>query len=103
MLEPSHDRLDYTEILRKPAPDFELTAAIACTYSLDLSALLAALLPLGFEGDAANECRNNPVFALHALKKLLPKLAVFCDGASIKVPDLKQNRLLALGSLSGKT
>ena len=96
MLEPSHDRLDYTEILRKPAPDFELTAAIACTYSLDLSALLAALLPLGFEGDAANECRNNPVFALHALKKLLPKLAVFCDGASIKVPDLKQNRLLAL-------
>lgn len=96
MLEPSHDRLDYTEILRKPAPDFELTSAIGCTYSLDLSALLAALLPLGFEGDAANECRNNPVFTLHVLKKLLPKLAVFCDGASIKVPDLKQNRLLAL-------
>ena len=96
MLEPSRDRLDYAEILRKPAPDFELTAAIACTYSLDLSALLAALLPLGFEGDAANECRNNPIFALHALKKLLPKLAVFCDCASVKVPDLKQNRLLAL-------
>lgn len=96
MLEPSRDRLDYTEILRKPAPGFELSAAIASTYSLDLQALLAALLPLGFEGDAASECRNNPVFALHALKKLLPKLALFCDGASIKVPNLSQNRLLAL-------
>lgn len=96
MVDPAADRLNYAEILRRPEPDFELTAAVGSTFSLDLTTLAAALLPLCFEGDAAGECRNNPVFLLHAMRKMLPKLFVFCDGANIKAPDSKQNRLLAL-------
>ena len=96
MLDPSSDRLDYSVMLRPPEPGFVLQYAVACTYSLDLSALLAALLPLGFNGDAESLCRNNPVFMLHVFKKLLPKIRVFCDAASITVPDLQHNKMLSL-------
>ena len=96
MLEPLRDRLDYSSMLRPPEDGFELKYAMVCTYSLDLSALLAALLPLGFDGDAESLCRNNPVFMLHVFNKILPKIHVFCDAASIKVPDLRNNKLLVL-------
>ena len=44
MIEPSQDRLDYSALLAPPAEGFELDIAVATTYSLDLSALMAALL-----------------------------------------------------------
>ena len=94
MIEPSQDRLDYSAILAPPAEGFELDIAVATTYSLDLSALMAALLPLGFGGDSLGDFRDNPVFMLHALKKLLPKLYVFCDASEIKYPDTKEHKLL---------
>ena len=94
MIEPSQDRLDYGAILASPEDGFELDFAVACTYSLDLSALMASLIPLGFGGDSLGDCRDNPVFMLHALKKLLPKLYVFCDASEIKYPDIKEHRLL---------
>lgn len=94
MIEPSQDRLDYSAILAPPEEGFELDIAVATTYSLDLSALMAALLPLGFGGDSLGDCRDNPVFMLHALKKILPKLYVFCDASEIKYPDTKEHKLL---------
>lgn len=94
MIEPAKDRLDYGEMLAPPEDGFELEIAVATTYSLDLSALLASMLPLGFGGDACDNCRDNPVFMLHALKKLLPKLYVFCDASEIKYPESREHRLL---------
>jgi len=94
MIEPAKDRLDYGEMLAPPEDGFELEIAVATTYSLDLSALLASMLPLGFGGDACDNCRDNPVFMLHALKRLLPKLYVFCDAAEIKYPQSREHRLL---------
>lgn len=95
MLEPSRDRLDYGAMLRPPEPGFTLVHAVASTYSLDLSALLAALLPLGVEGDAKSHCRNNPIFMLYVFKKLFRKISVFCDAAAVSVPDTQRNKLLA--------
>lgn len=68
MLEPSRDRLDYGAMLRPPEPGFSLVHAVACTYSLELSALLAALLPLGVDGDAKSHCRENPLFMLYIFR-----------------------------------
>lgn len=95
MLEPSRDRLDYGAMLRPPEPGFTLVHAVASTYSLDLSALLAALLPLGVEGDAKSHCRNNPIFMLYVFKKLFRRISVFCDAAAVSVPDTQRNKLLA--------
>ena len=94
MIEPALDRLDYGAMLAPPADGYELNNAVACTYSLDLTALMAAMLPLGFGGDALDGCHDNPVFMLHALKKILPKLFVFCDASEIKYPEVKDSKLL---------
>ena len=99
MLDPANDRLDYCDLLRPPAdsgPGFELEMAVAMTYSLDLKAMFAALLPLGFSGDSASHCRENPAFMLYAVRKLLPRLYVFADAGSIKSPSESENRLLTL-------
>jgi len=48
MLKPNDNRIDYGEELN--APDkYELDAAVATTYSLDLDALLAVSVALGFK------------------------------------------------------
>lgn len=95
MLEPSRDRLDYGAMLRPPEPGFSLVHAVASTYSLELSALLAALLPLGVDGDAKSHCRENPLFMLYVFKKLFRKISVFCDAAAVSAQDVQRNKLLA--------
>ena len=95
MLEPSRDRLDYGAMLRPPEPGFSLVHAVASTYSLELSALLAALLPLGVDGDAKSHCRENPLFMLYIFKKLFRKIFVFCDAAAVSAQDVQRNKLLA--------
>ena len=43
MIEPALDRLDYGAMLAPPADGYELNNAVACTYSLDLTALMASI------------------------------------------------------------
>jgi hypothetical protein len=83
MLNPASSRCDYGHLLRPPPPDetggvaYELDAAIATTYSLDLNALLVlpVSLVLGntLEGDLAGE----KIALLDAISQLGGKLKVF--------------------------
>ncbi len=101
MLNPASSRCDYGQLLRPPTPDetdgvaYELDAAIATTYSLDLNALLVlpVSLVLGdtLEGDLAGE----KIALLDAIGQLGGKLKVFYQRGNIHVPP-QFNRLFGL-------
>lgn len=101
MLNPASNRCDYGHLLRPLPPDetggvtYELDAAIATTYSLDLNALLVlpVSLVLGntLEGDLAGE----KIALLDAISQLGGKLKVFYQRGNIHVPP-EFNRLFGL-------
>jgi hypothetical protein len=101
MLNPATDRCDYGEMLRAPsdsaanATHYELDAAIATTFSLNLDALLAVpvSLVLGdtLEGDLAGE----KIALLEAIGQLSGRVKVFYQRGNIHVPR-EFNRLFAL-------
>ncbi|MGF6872203.1 phospholipase D family protein [Paraburkholderia sp. MM5477-R1] len=101
MLNPASSRCDYGHLLRPPPPDetggvtYELDAAIATTYSLDLNALLVlpVSLVLGntLEGDLAGE----KIALLDAISQLAGRLKVFYQRGNIHVPP-EFNRLFGL-------
>ena len=85
MLEPRRDRFDYGEQLNAPE-GFELSAAIATTYTLDLDTLLAVSVALGFK-DSLEGDLNGVKFVLHeAISGLKNKLRVFYEKGKITVP-----------------
>lgn len=94
MLDVRKDRLDYGELLM-PLPGFQLTRAIATTYSLDLHTLLAVPVALFYakalEGDFVFEDRFD---VLDAIQKTEEILQVYCQKGKIKVPK-KYNPLFA--------
>ena len=91
MLNPNNDRLDYGQILAPPA-GYDLDFAIGTTYSLDLDALVGASLALGLSEETDSELMNNPVCLLEALRSTGDKVALFCEGGQIHMP----NRVTAL-------
>ena len=91
MLNPNSDRLDYGQILAPPA-GYDLDLAVGTTYSLDLDALVGASLALGLSEETDSELMNNPVCLLEALRSTGDKVALFCEGGQIHLP----NRVTAL-------
>ena len=86
MLNPNNDRLDYGQILAPPS-GFHLDFAVGTTYSLDLDALVGASLALGLSEETDSELMNNPVCLLEALRSTGDKVALFCEGGQIHMPN----------------
>lgn len=75
-----------------PPPGTSLNAAVATTFTLDLTAtLLPALAFTGFEVAAGV---GDPIATLESLRSTAGKIDVFCQGGAISVPD-KSPDLLA--------
>ena len=86
MLNPNHDRLDYSQILTPPV-DFRLDFAVGTTYSLDLDALVGACIALGLSEETDSALLNNPICLLEALRGTGDKVALFCEGGQIHMPN----------------
>ena len=86
MLNPNKDRLDYGQILAPPA-GYELDFAVGTTYSLDLDALVGASLAMGLSEETDSSLMNNPVCLLEALRSTGDKVALFCEGGQIHMPN----------------
>ena len=86
MLNPNQDRLDYGQILTPPI-GFRLDFAVGTTYSLDLDALVGACIALGLSEETDSALLNNPIFLLEALRNTGDKVALFCEGGQIHLPN----------------
>ncbi len=85
MFDTANDRLNYTELL-EPDVGYKLEFAVGMTYSLDLEALLSVPVSLGLLADNADELMKSPFYLLEAIRKSSDKIAVFCNGGSIAMP-----------------
>lgn len=85
MLKPKTDRLDYAQML-KPPPGYRLAHAVGTTYSLDLEALVAAVLPLALAETPCNKVLQDPLSVLHAIRKISDKVVLFCQDGQTKRP-----------------
>jgi len=86
MLNPSQDRLDYGQVLTPPV-GFHLDFAVGTTYSLDLDALVGACIALGLSEETDSALLNNPICLLEALRSTGDKVALFCEGGQIHMPN----------------
>lgn len=86
MLDPKNDRIDYGELLACPK-DCKLDFAIGTTYSLDLDALVGLSLALGLGAETDSNLVHNPVCLLEALRLTADKIALFCEGGQIHLPN----------------
>lgn len=86
MLNPNNDRLDYGQILAPP-DKYKLDFAIGTTYSLDLDALVGACIALGLSEETDSELMKNPICLLEALRATGDKVALFCEGGQIHIPN----------------
>ena len=87
MLQPAN-RLTLIDAMRPPQ-GFELEAAMAVTYTLDLRALLTAPMAFAISSAGAagdSEPRNEPVELLHALRSHSRKLTIFSQVGEIALP-----------------
>lgn len=96
MLDPCKDRLDYTADLFRPPDGFKFERAVATTYSLDLMALVAALIPLVLGEEPDDSACGNPLLVWRAFKAAAGRVAVFHEDGQIAVPRGTPERLLAL-------
>lgn len=94
MLVPDRNRLDYGEQLIAPE-GYELTHAIATTYSLDLNTLLTVPIAMCFGHTLEGSVEHMRIALLEALGMLGDKLTVFYQQGNIKLPD-KYNSLFGL-------
>ena len=88
MLQPAN-RLTLIDAMRPPA-GFGFESAMAVTYTMNLSSLLAvpAVLTLSGDADSAGEASNvlEPVELIHALRSHADKLTVFSQVGEIALP-----------------
>lgn len=94
MLDARANRLDYGEQLMPPE-GYELDAAIATSYSLDLNALLAIPVALCFRNTLEGDLRGEKLALYEALSQLKGKLKVFYQQGQVHIPR-EFNRLFAL-------
>ena len=86
MLDPKNNRFDYGLNLNAPY-GYEIDAAIATTYSVDLNALLAITVALSFNDTLeSDELHGEKVIFLESLSKLENKLRVFYQQGNISLP-----------------
>ena len=86
MLNPDQDRLDYGQML-SPPEGYRLDFAVGTTYSLDLDALVGACIALGLSEETDSALLNNPICLLEALRSTGDKVAIFCEGGQIHLPN----------------
>ena len=86
MLNPNNDRLDYGQVLAPPV-GYRLDFAVGTTYSLDLDALVGACIALGLSEETDSDLMKNPVCLLEALRTTGDKIALFCEGGQIHLPN----------------
>ena len=86
MLNPNNDRLDYGQVLAPP-DNYTLDFAIGTTYSLDLDALVGACIALGLSEETDSDLMQNPICLLEALRATGDKVALFCEGGQIHMPN----------------
>ena len=86
MLTPNKCRIDYGEQLIAPE-GFELSQAIASTYSLDLNTLLTVPIAMCFGQTLEGPIEQQRIALLDALGQLKNKLTVLYQQGNIKVPD----------------
>lgn len=85
MLDP-HQRSVYLEEL-KPPGGYALDLALACTYSLDLMALLMAPTAMAvYDFPSTEEALGNPLALLEAIRRTAGRVMVFCHCGRIAVP-----------------
>lgn len=85
MLDP-HQRSVYLEEL-KPPSGYALDLALACTYSLDLIALLMAPTAMAvYDFSSTEEALGNPLALLEAIRRTAGRVMVFCHRGRIAVP-----------------
>lgn len=86
MLNPNNNRLDYGQVLAPPV-GYSLDFAVGTTYSLDLDALVGISIALGLSGDTDSDLLKNPICMLEALRTIGDKVALFCEGGQIYIPN----------------
>ena len=87
MLDPNQ-RLLLTQALRAPA-GYQLDFALATTYSLDLTALLASVLHLSVLGDDGSlDDFHNGVMLLESLRRSADRLVVFGQNGQTHIPKI---------------
>ena len=94
MLNPRKDRLDYGMHLRPPM-GFDLSYAVATTYSLDLGTLLTLPIALCFGETLEGDLEGEKLALLEAVQQLKGRLKVFFQQGNLHVP-LGFNRLFTL-------
>ncbi|UVE66926.1 phospholipase D family protein [Burkholderia pyrrocinia] len=101
MLNPASSRCDYGQLLRPPTLDetggveYEVDAAIATTYTLDLNALLVLPVSLVLGNTLEGDLTGEKIALLDAIDQLGGKLKVFYQRGNIHVPP-EFNRLFGL-------
>lgn len=85
MLAPDNNRLDYGEQLQAPE-GYELDAAIATSYSVDLDTLLAVPIALCFGNTLEGDLRGEKLALLEAVSRLNKRLKVFYQKGNIAQP-----------------
>lgn len=86
MLNPNNDRLDYGRIIAPPA-NCRLDFAVGTTYSLDLDTLVGVCIALGLSEETDSVLMKNPICLLEALRSTGDKIALFCEGGQIHMPN----------------
>ena len=94
MLRPDKNRIDYGKQLQPPL-GFELDAAIATTYSLDLNALLAIPIALCFHDTLEGDLKGEKMALFEAIDQLKGKLIICYQRGNVHLPK-EYNRLFSL-------
>jgi hypothetical protein len=92
MLLPPDGRSLLTDALRPP-PGFQLSRAVATTFTLELDSLLAA--PLAFAAHSMRESEN-PIAVMDGVRRCADRVDVFCQAGQIAPPPTNSNLLLLL-------
>ena len=85
MLDLKKNRLDYGSLLMPPE-NYELTHAVATTYSLDLYTLLAIPVALFYSKVLDGSFEETRFDVLESIQKTAGILKVYCQKGKIKVP-----------------
>lgn len=93
MLNFKYNRLDYGKQLCPP-PGYELSRAIATTYSLDLLSLLSIPVALFYAKNLDGKVNDNRMDILSAIDKTSDTVKVYCQKGKIKVPP-EMHKLIA--------
>lgn len=94
MINPSKDRLSYSELL-KPPVGYKVEFAVGTTYSLELEALLGVPISLCLSEEMEDSFIKNPIAIIEGIRRASDKFIIFCEGGQIKVPT-NQNYIYSL-------